>query len=125
MPRSSSARVWHYSDRLLACDLYGLNRLAYPAREQVGREGLPEHDRVRYALVGDGDLRVARHVEHLRLREDGRQMPGQLPAAEVRHHDVGQEQVERPWVPRRHTKRLGAGGPGQRRVALLAEALAR
>src|SRR5437899_3424987 len=50
------------------------------------------------SLVNDGVLGVSRNVERLEARPFLLQPPGQLPAAHLRHHDIGHEQMD-PSMP--------------------------
>ena len=55
----------------------------------------------------DGVVGVARHEQHLDRGTEFLQPAGQFRAAEVRHHHVGEDQVDRPALPLAHRQRFG------------------
>ena len=68
---------------------------------------------------------VARDVEHLEVRPLGRQALDQLPAADLRHHHVSDEQVDGALVALRQHQRVPAMAGLEDGVAVVLEALLR
>src|SRR6267143_1649249 len=77
------------------------------------------------AVVHDGLIGVAGSVEHLQAGAHGFEAGGELPAADPRQHDVGDEEVNRPGVVGRDLQRLRPAGRRQHGVAVGGEHLAR
>ncbi|HJX64008.1 MAG TPA: hypothetical protein VJ860_08650 [Polyangia bacterium] len=76
--------------------------------------------RVQCAVMNDGVVSVAGHIEHFDPRTFQRQAVGQHSPAHLRHHDVGQQQVDLVLLRFAGQKRVLRTRGGQHCVAGLA-----
>src|SRR3989442_268303 len=98
----------------------GVQHIAHLAREPVGRkwllqEGAPGRQR---AVLYDRIPRIAPHVEPPNPGPLRGQAISEIPSRHARHHDVGQEQVDRPAVTLHHPQCRGGVGSGEDDVTL-------
>ena len=75
-----------------------VDRLADRLGEAIAREGLLEQKQAGGRVARQGVCRVAGHVDDPDLRAQGRHLGRERAAPESRHHDVGEQHVDRAGV---------------------------
>src|SRR5579871_1083384 len=81
----------------LLCSSRPIEQLPQLRQERVREDGLGQtfDSRVEDTVVRDGVFRISRHIKNLQLGPEHGEALGELPSAHARHHDVGEEHVDR------------------------------